>query len=191
MKMRMVFLTVVLMLAAPAMPLFGEDKAPFDTAQAMPPMGPPPEMKQMEFLVGDWDIKGKMRMQPTDTNWMEFTSTASNKLVVGGAALQTDYSGPMMGQDFVGLALRTYDRETKQWQQLWVDNFGARIGLYTGGKEGDAWVFSGEDKYGGMTMQGRTVEYDIKPDSYKWKMETSLDGGKTWFTGMEATYTKK
>jgi hypothetical protein len=191
MKMRTVIGALVLALCIFATPLWSDESAPAGTEQAMPAMGPPTEMKQVKFLIGEWVVKGKMKMQPTDTNWMDLTATASYKMIAGGAALQMEYKGPMMGQDFIGIAFRTYDRETKQWQQAWVDNFGARISIYTGGKKGDKWVFSGEDKYGGMTMLGRTTEYDINEGSFKFKMESSVDGGKTWFTGVEATYTKK
>jgi hypothetical protein len=159
-----------------------------EAGQPMPEMGPPQQIKDMAFMVGDWTYKGRMRMTPDD-EWIEHEAKVTNSYVAGGAALQMEYSGAMMGMEMHGLGLTTYDRETGEWQDMWVDNFGARISLYTGKDEGDKRVSSGKDFMGGQVIYTRVTSYDITPTEFKWQMENSTDG-ENWYTSMEGVYTK-
>ena len=121
---------------------------------------------------------------------VDYTASATFKMIVGGAALQMDYSGDFEGMPFVGIGINTFDREENQWQQVWFDNFGARISLYTGQKVDGKYVYEGEDKYEGQTMHGRITISDITDDSFEWAMDQSMDG-ENWWTGITATYTRK
>jgi hypothetical protein len=159
-----------------------------DAGQPMPEMGPPQQIKDMAFMIGDWTYKGRMRMSP-DAEWIEHEAKVVYSYVAGGAALQMEYTGEMLGMEMKGLGLTTYDRETGEWQDIWVDNFGARISLYTGKDEGDKRVASGKDLMEGQVIYTRVTSYDITPVEFKWTMENSTDG-KNWYISMEGVYTK-
>jgi len=156
--------------------------------EGMPAMGPPPEMKEVDGLVGNWDVAMTWYM---DTLKMNSKGTATFSKILDGAALKMDYKSQMMGMAFDGLQLFTYDRETKQWQSVWVDNMGARIAVYTGTKKDGKMVMQGEERYMGQVMLDRITTYNQTPTSFDWKMENSMDGGKTWKLSGEAKYTKK
>lgn len=162
-----------------------------ETPQGMPPMGPPAEMKQCADLVGTWDADTKFRMNPTDTNWMESKATAVYKYILDGALLEMSYDQMMMGQKFAGGGWQGYDRETKQWQMIWADNMGARITVYTGTVDKNNSVFTGEDRQMGQVSLARISTSNQTADSFDWKGESSMDGGKTWWVWGTAKYTKR
>ncbi len=154
----------------------------------MGPMGPPEELKKCEILLGEWEVDMTFYM---DTVEMKSKGTAEYTKTLGGAAIKMDYHSTMMNMPFEGLMLMTYDRETEQWQSVWIDNMAARISFYTGTVDEDKSVMEGEDRYDGKVMLARITTFNHTPDSFDWKYESSADSGETWFTSGIATYTKK
>ena len=159
--------------------------------QQMPPMGPPPEMQQIAWLAGDWDVHMKMGMNPDTTTWESTTGTCSYSYILDGAAMQLNYEGTAMGVPFLGTGLQCYDRETKMWQMTWTDNMSARITLYTGTVTDGNSVVTGEDLYNGEKFLTRITTGNHKGNSFDWKMDYSTDGGKTFIPSAVATYTKR
>ncbi len=157
---------------------------------AMPEMGSPKEMKQVEHLVGTWDVTGKYQMDPTQ-DWQEFTGSCEFTMKLGGSALMMNFTSEMMGMPYQGMGIQCYDRESKEWQNLWVDNTGGRMSLFTGNMEGDKMVMSGTEKWQGKSYPARVTTYNMKDDSFDWKYEASMDGGKSYTTSMEMHYVKK
>ncbi len=154
-----------------------------------PTFGPPPEMSQLAPFIGTWKFQGEMRMDPSAA-WTPNTATVVNSLVCGGAAMQTDFSGPMMGMEMKGLSLTGFDREIKKWQTIWTDNLAGRISYYEGDFKDGRLVTSGKDLMNGVTMYSRSTYYDITDKTIKWTMESSMDG-QTWYVSMQGTYTKQ
>ncbi len=157
----------------------------------MPPMGPPAQMKQLDFLIGTWDVAMKMKMTPQDTGWMDSPGTATYEYILGGAVQQSKYSSTMMGMPFEGLMLEGYNTDLGKWQAVWTDNMGGRLSLYTGSRAGDSTVLMGSEVYMGQEMHTRIVTLNQTPTSFDWRMETSTDGGKTYALMATATYTKR
>jgi len=159
--------------------------------EMMGPMGPPPEMKEIAFLEGTWSVAMEWRMTPEE-EWVAAPGTATYMYVLDGAAMHMNYAGEM-GPDLppmTGTMIQCYDRETKMWQSVWVDNMGARISLYTGTKVGDTTSLTGEDMYQGETMLTRIRTFNHTETSFDWTMENSSDGGKTFWMSGRAKYTK-
>jgi hypothetical protein len=155
-----------------------------------PPMGPPPEMQQLEPLVGVWDVQMKMGMNPDTTTWESSTGACTYAYILDGAALEMDYQGTAMGMPYSGLGLQTFDRETGKWQVTWTDNMGARTSIYTGTMENGKTVVTGEDLYNGETYITRISTFNHTKNSFTWTMDFSMDGGKTFQPSAVATYTR-
>ncbi len=156
-----------------------------------PQWGPPSELKQMDGFIGDWTYTGRMLADTGDTNWIEHTATATYRYVAGDGAIMMEYRGMMMGMEMAGASIITYDRERKQWQQMWVDNFVGRQSYYTGQFTADGrQVVTGVDLMNGQEFQTRITVSDITPDRFTWIMENSM-GDKDWFVSMEGEYTRK
>jgi hypothetical protein len=159
--------------------------------QGMPQMGPPAEMKQVNYLIGTWDYSMKMKMTPEDTSWMESKGTEKYESVYGDAALQFTNSQDMMGMPFIAGGLICYDRDTKKWQMTWTDNMSAKISLYTGTRTVDGSVFEGSEVVSGVVSIYRMTSSKQTPTSFDWKGEMTTDNGKTWMTWGMAKYTKR
>lgn len=189
----MLILCVLLILAGSAMPAdstMARDSMEHKMGGQMPPMGPPEQMKDLAFLVGDWDVTGQMRMGP-DQPWQDYTGTSNYHYDCDGAVMASRYESAMMGMKYIGIGFQTYDREDKQWQMTWTDNMSGRMAMYTGYRKNGKTVMVGEDKWMGKTFLTRMTIYDETDSSYQWMMEHSMDGGQNWYTSMKAEYKKK
>jgi hypothetical protein len=158
--------------------------------QEMPPMGPPPEMKQIAAMEGVYDVVFKYKMDPAQS-WVTTNGLCTIKNVLGGAAQQMTWQGEMLGMNFEGRGMTCYDRESKMWQNTWVDNMSARISYYTGTMQDGNFVFEGEDVMEGKPVQARNTTMHITDKGFESKMEMSMDGGQTYMTWATAVYTKR
>lgn len=187
MKTARLVIVVALVALAISLPLAAQTEG--EGAGQAPTFGPPPEMSQLAPFIGSWKYQGEMRMDPSAA-FTPNTATVVFSLVCGGAAMQSDFSGPMMGMEMKGLSLTGYDRELKKWQTVWTDNLDGRMSYYEGDFKDGKLVVSGKEVMQGMTMFSRSTYYDITDKSIKWTMESSTDG-KVWYVSMQGTYTKQ
>ncbi len=156
----------------------------------MPPMGQPPQMKEVMFLVGTWDVVTKFHMDDT-SKWEESKGTCKWESVADGCALLNTMEGELMGMPFKGIGLTSFNRETGKWQMTWLDNMSALNSLYTGDFKDGKLVTSGDDLYQGKVMTTRVTMYNITPKKFEELFEMSVDGGKTFAESGRAVYTKK
>ncbi len=172
-----------------ALAVMADQEQPADIQQME--FGAPPEMDQMAFMEGVWDVNLKYRMDP-ESSWIEQTAVNTNSFILDGCAIQADYEGEMLDMQFKGIGLTCYNRITGKWQTVWTDNMGMGMGVYEGAYINDRLVFTGVDIMpGGVKVLTRITSYDITDTSYQWMMEMSSDSGKTWVESMKATYTKR
>ena len=193
MKSKITLLMAIAIIAMMVVGVVAEEKPAGQGApQGMPEMGPPAEMKQFANLVGTWDYVMMMKMDMASDSMTKMGGNVTYAYVLDGAAMTGSYDGDeMMGMKFRGFSIQTYDREMKRWQMTWTDNMSARTSIYTGQHEGDKTVVEGEDMMGGQKWLSRITTFNEKPESFDWKMESSMDAGKTWMTVGTATYTKR
>lgn len=172
-----------------AVTVMSEEKKAADQPAAE--MGAPPEMKQVDFMIGIWDVDMQYRMTP-DAEWMSATATNTSDLILDGCVLESELEADMGGMPMTGINMTTYNRGLKMWQSMWTDNFGNGISLYTGGFADGKMIFAGEDVMpDGRKLMSRVTSYNITDTTYDWTMENSMDDGQTWYTSMKATYTKR
>ncbi len=190
MKLRMSLLVLLAFMLAVAGAAFADD-AKSGAEHATPEPGPPKESAERDWMIGTWDVVMKNRMDPSTENWTESKGVAVYTKVAGGAAIKTDFTSTMMEMPFEGLSLTCYDRELRQWQTTWVDNMSGRISLYTGKCDKSGSVFQGEELWMGQKSLSRLSSVNKSATAFDWKMESSMDGGKTWAVMMTASYTKR
>jgi hypothetical protein len=158
--------------------------------EGMPPMGPPKELAACADKVGTWDVAMEMRMDAS-APFMPSTGVCTDAMVVGGAALQSNYKSDMGGMPFEGMGLTTYNSGTGKWMTTWVDNMGGTMSVYTGGMKDGNMVMTGTDLMMGQVWQTRITEGPVKDGKYDFMIEHSTDDGKTWAAFMKAVYTKR
>ena len=160
-------------------------------AMEAPAMGPPEQLAKIDFMLGDWDVNVKMRMDPNG-EWQESTATATITRPIGGAVQRMSFHGTMMGMDFEGEETISYNRDTKRWESIWYDSMNARPSKSAGGMDGGGnLVFNGKEMMGGKEVMTRAVCSNKGDGQLFWRMEMSMDNGVNWFEHMRLTYTKK
>jgi hypothetical protein len=151
----------------------------------------PQEMKQLAFLVGNWNVQLQYRIDPTSDEWLETTAGTTFYYVVRGSAVQMEYTGQIGNWMMSGLSTYCYDRETGRWQYSWIDNIGCRVSLFEGDYRGDSLIVTGEGSYAGMTSLCRISHLNMTPTSFDWTLEQSTDTGQTWQLLQKAKFTKR
>ena len=138
-----------------------------------------PESRQLDFWVGEWEL-AHVQQGKVVTSRNRIT-----KILDGCAVLEEFIGGPETKLD--GRSLSLFDRATKQWRQVWVDNTGAWLDFTATTVEGD-FAFARTTQRGGKTVLQRMVFRDVKADRLKWLWQSSQDDGATWKTLWEIDY---
>ena len=99
-------------------------------AEACPCCGE--EYRHFDFWIGQWEVR-LADGSPAGTNHIERTQD--------GCLLQEHWKSARPG--FTGTSFSYYNRDLKQWEQLWVDNSGTVLKL-RGGRQGNAMVLSSD-----------------------------------------------
>jgi hypothetical protein len=109
--------------------------------------------------------------------------------ILDGCVVEENFSGEN-SIPLRGTSVSTFDANSKQWKQTWVDNQGAYLD------------FAGEFKDGQMILQresltkkGRSLQRmvwkNITANEFDWSWEASQDGGKTWQVQWPIHYKRK
>lgn len=134
------------------------------------------EYRAFDFWVGDWTVVGKQRPDRPATNRIQ--------AIDGGCALLEQYRAP---GGYSGTSLSFFEASSGRWRQLWIDSQGRPLELVGGPVDG------------GMVLEDRSREGVI--DRVSWtKIEggrvrqhwqRSQDGGESWTTVFDGTYTRR
>jgi hypothetical protein len=150
----------------------GEGKAAAPMAKKGPgemkmPSGPPPELKQLDFFIGEWTCAGHSEESPMgpahDTH-----ADLSIKWILGGMWQMGEYTEkkteqspmPMQSMDIFG-----YDAANKQFVLHGLNGMGGWSMGHSKGFEGDSITYEMEMHMGGQTMMGRATFTKMKGGS--------------------------
>jgi hypothetical protein len=83
------------------------------------------------------------------------------------------------GGDFIGSSYSIYDRESRAWRQMWVDNSGSMFYLRGGPVEGQRHIFELVNIEPRPADRGvrRMIWEDVKTDSYVWRWQEQKANG--------------
>ena len=95
--------------------------------EAMAKAGTPGDAhKKLEPMVGTFDTKAKMWMDPSKPA-EESSGKTESKWVLGNRFVQETYEGTFMGQPFSGMGYWGYDNITKKYTGTWMDSMGTAM----------------------------------------------------------------
>lgn len=143
-----------------------------------------PQASQFDFWIGDWDLTWSDSLH--GTNHVE--------KLFGNCTVHENFSNPKT--NYLGQSWSVYNSSYKQWQQTWIDNQGGYIAL-SGNVVGDSLILNTAERNVPASisstgkMVNRMVYYNIKPDSFDWSWEASIDGGSTWKQNWLIHYKRK
>ena len=137
------------------------------------------ESRMFDFWVGEWDVKNPQG-QPA--------GQSSVQLLLEGCALYENWTD---GQGGGGKSLNSYNRDTKQWQQFWTDQYG-RVTEY----RESTWINGSLQFTAHQVMpQGPALLHmtftPVNPDLVRQFGEISTDNGKTWSPSFDLYYHRK
>ena len=132
-----------------------------------------------DYLLGDW------RFTARNSQWGEFGGVWSAvRLATGsGSHVLDEYrvTGDQGETYFASSTLRVYNPAMDRWQLVSVHETSGLEDLGTAHKVGDEMHLEQTFGANGKAPELWRIRYfDIRPDSFRWAADRSLDGGKTW-----------
>lgn len=148
-------------------------------AQQPPPDCSAPEHRQFDFWVGEWAVTDSTGTTPFGSNVIT--------LEEGGCLLRERWTAAGGG---TGQSMNFYDRQRRQWEQLWVAKGGSILRL-AGHLEGGRMVLEGDTRTPAGAVRNR-ITWSPEPDGRVRQLwSTSTDGGKTWKAGFDGWYRRR
>ena len=154
------------------------------------PAGPPPcsqpEYRQLDFWVGDWDGEAS-----PGTPQRAMAVNHITKDEYGSCVIAEHFTLPASGA--VGGSVSTWDAQTKQWRQVWVDNSGAWIPLVGGPVEGQPYVFElrTTEPRGPKKLWFRMIWEDVTADAFTWRWQSRAGDEDPWADAWVIRYTRR
>ncbi len=143
------------------------------------PTHPPDPARALDFWLGDWTV-----------TWGDGLHAHNQvEAILGGAVIRERFDG-RPGAEFAGLSLSVYSPALGVWRQTWVDSDGS-YWAFTGGPQGDRFVFATDDVHDGQPVTLRMVFYNVTADQLDWDWERSDDGGATWTLKWRLHYSRR
>lgn len=140
-----------------------------------------PEHHQFDFWIGEWHVHGpKGRL----LGHSRVTS------ILGGCALREEWTSAS-GQT-VGTSHNAYDPQTRQWHQAWVDNGPSQLRLVGGLVDRDMVLEQRAPGGAAGASDVQRITWTPLPDGrVRQHWQASKDGGATWTTSFDGTYSRQ
>ncbi len=147
---------------------------------ALPPVLPP-EARQFDFWLGEWEVTAPDG-KPEGTNRIE--------AIAGGAGLLENWTGHPQAGGGTGKSLNAYNQSRHQWQQFWIGSGGGVLELAGQLVRGEM-VLVGDHIVAGRQISERITWTPNADGTVRQHWEQSADRGATWTTVFDGRYRKK
>lgn len=139
-----------------------------------------------DFLIGDWRVAHRRLKQRLvgDQDWEEFSGTSSTRKILGGWGNIEDNRIDLPGGAYRAIALRSFDRQARQWAIWWLDARAPHqldVPVIGGFANGEG-AFFADDTVGGRTIKVRFLWTQTNTPTPRWDQAFSADGGQSWET---------
>jgi len=147
-----------------------------------------------DFLHGKWTMHNRrlVKRLADSHDWVEFAAASDCRPLPGGLGNQDVYRTDYW-PDFVGLSLRIYNPQTRQWSISWVDNHNApgvwqpaQVGVFSKA----VGIFDAADSFNGKPVVVRFIWKKFDKEHARWEQAFSPDNGKTWETNWTMDLTR-
>lgn len=145
--------------------------------------GAPPESRQFDFLIGDWDVSAT-RYQEDGTPLFQYKASWTAKHLNDGRMVVDDFKALTPTGQAVSsyVTLRTYSEVTKRWEMAGLAALQPAAAMQWHGelKDGEMLMDARGTDPAGHPVHTRIRFFDIEKNSFRWESQTSRDDGKTW-----------
>lgn len=142
--------------------------------------------RQFDFWLGEWEAFSTNGKKAGDSKI---------SLILDSCIVLEEWTSAnsTQGIRYAGKSFNTYNRNTKQWQQTWVDNVGGSTEYLQGVFENNKIIFlTGSFPFSKDTMAIRRLTfYDLGKEKVRQHGEISKDAGKIWITEYDLEYRRK
>jgi len=138
---------------------------------------------------GNWDVTGKMWMEPGQPP-VETTGTATFEVLLGGRYLKHDYSSSFMSMPFNGIGIAGSDNLKQEHFSIWIDDFSTGTLVSTGSCTDNCSVITEYGEYpelDGSVKKYKSVVSKIDEDHFTLEM---YEVGEKEIMTMQLTYTR-
>ena len=137
-----------------------------------------------DFLIGKWKVQNRKLKERLNEcqEWIEFPSELHIRKVLAGLGNVETYTAEFDGKPFGGLAIRTFNPQTRLWSIHWIDSNNPWMDEHpvTGSFENGIGEFYAKDVFNGKDI---TVIYKwdaTDPEHPVWTQAFSEDEGESW-----------
>lgn len=162
-----------------------DDALAREAAPASPLAGSTGDIKDFDFLQGEWIVHHRVRRAGTEQGWTEFEGTCRNRALIGGQANVEEHTFNRPAGVTHGVAVRAFDPKTHLWAIWWIDArdpHGALDPPVKGRFINGAGTFYSDQIIDGKPTRTRFIWSQITGTSARWEQAYSLDAGKAWQT---------
>lgn len=145
-----------------------------------------PVYRQFDFWIGEWDVYAKNGKKAGDSKI---------DLILDSCIILENWrsSATFQGVTYSGKSFNTYNAQTKQWQQTWVDNIGGTTEFLEGRFEENKMIFKTKPFFVVKDTQAvrRLTFFNLGPDKVRQFGEISKDNENTWLPEYDLEYRRK
>lgn len=136
----------------------------------------------LDFFIGEWEITSSDYMP--DGTYAVSKATSKAYAILDGAAIFDEWRSLNENGDviFRGASYRTWLPREEKWRIIWMMAHVDGETVIDARKVGDDIVMQGEGDDPMGAFHERARYYDISENGFKFTMDRSYDGGKTWIT---------
>jgi hypothetical protein len=156
--------------------------------QPAPAPKPGPEHEKLAYFVGTWKSDGDTKASAFGPAG-KFTFTETCNWLPGKFALLCKSDGNMMGGEYHGLSVMSYDTEEKSYIYFETNNWGEIVYSH-GSVDGDTWTWANESKVNGKTVRGRFTLKRVSADSATYTFDMAM-GSEPFTNVMEGKQTRQ
>jgi hypothetical protein len=145
--------------------------------------GQPPEGRQFDFLIGDWDVAAT-RYKEDGSPLFQYKASWNATSLNDGRMIVDDFKAYAPTGQAVSsyVTLRTYSEATQRWEMAGLSALqpAASAEWFGEWKDGEMLLDAiGKDPAGHM-VRTKIRFFDIAKDAFSWESKLSRDEGRTW-----------
>jgi len=150
-----------------------------------------PEFRQLDFWVGDWDVKIEARNSPTSDAWGTARGRQHVELLLGGCAVAENFSADGPGTPWAGRSYSMWNPKLGKWRQTWVDDQGNYLAFIGGLEDGVMRLYGEPRDVQGKQVEMRMVFDHVTAGSLEWEWQRTDDHWQTFVPMMRIAYTRR
>ena len=145
--------------------------------------GAPPESRQFDFLIGDWDVAGT-RYGEDGSTLLQYQASWSARYLNEGRMVMDDFKvyAPDGAEISSFVTLRTYSAASRRWEMAGLAALqpAANAEWHGEWQDGEMQLIATGKSPDGKAVSNRIRFFDIENDRFAWESRMSRDSGESW-----------